>query len=151
MTEFTSQTWTEAGIDAYLPACPCTCVNFESDLPDLSVVFLKHTCSVGLFVYFLRPGKSIKSYGPWAIITGATDGIGRAYADALAKKGKVAQQNLQGRMLCGNTRVPSESKIYVRLHVRVMKRDLFCLEGWHFSMRECEQEVPVQHSGKLIH
>ena len=44
--------------------------------------------SVGVYVYFLRPAKSIRAYGPWAIVTGATDGIGRAYADALAKKGK---------------------------------------------------------------
>jgi len=29
----------------------------------------------------------IRKYGPWGLVTGATDGIGRAYADALAKKG----------------------------------------------------------------
>ena len=39
------------------------------------------------FKYFLRPGKNLKKLGEWAVITGATDGIGKAYAKALAKKG----------------------------------------------------------------
>lgn len=36
---------------------------------------------------FLRPGKDLKKYGRWAVVTGATDGIGKAYAFAFAKKG----------------------------------------------------------------
>lgn len=36
---------------------------------------------------FLRPGKNLSKLGKWAIVTGATDGIGKAYALALAKKG----------------------------------------------------------------
>jgi hypothetical protein len=36
---------------------------------------------------FLRPAKNLKNYGSWAAVTGATDGIGRAYCDALAKQG----------------------------------------------------------------
>jgi 17beta-estradiol 17-dehydrogenase / very-long-chain 3-oxoacyl-CoA reductase len=36
---------------------------------------------------FLRPGKNLKKLGKWAVVTGATDGIGKAYAMALAKKG----------------------------------------------------------------
>lgn len=35
----------------------------------------------------LRPGKKLTKFGKWAIVTGATDGIGKAYAMALAKKG----------------------------------------------------------------
>lgn len=35
----------------------------------------------------MRPGKNLKKLGKWAVITGATDGIGKAYAKALAKKG----------------------------------------------------------------
>jgi 17beta-estradiol 17-dehydrogenase / very-long-chain 3-oxoacyl-CoA reductase len=36
---------------------------------------------------FLRPGKNLKKLGQWAVVTGATDGIGKAYAFALAKQG----------------------------------------------------------------
>jgi len=35
----------------------------------------------------LVPSVDVKSFGPWGLVTGATDGIGRAYADALASKG----------------------------------------------------------------
>jgi 17beta-estradiol 17-dehydrogenase / very-long-chain 3-oxoacyl-CoA reductase len=40
-----------------------------------------------VFVYFLRPGKDLKKFGKWAIVTGSTDGIGKAIADELAAKG----------------------------------------------------------------
>ena len=35
----------------------------------------------------LRPGKNLKQFGKWAVVTGATDGIGEAMAMELAKKG----------------------------------------------------------------
>ncbi|KAL0424241.1 UNVERIFIED_CONTAM: Very-long-chain 3-oxoacyl-CoA reductase 1 [Sesamum radiatum] len=38
-------------------------------------------------VNFLRPGKNLKKYGSWALITGPTDGIGKAFAFQLARKG----------------------------------------------------------------
>jgi 17beta-estradiol 17-dehydrogenase / very-long-chain 3-oxoacyl-CoA reductase len=36
---------------------------------------------------FLRSGKKLTKFGKYAVVTGATDGIGKAYALALAKKG----------------------------------------------------------------
>ncbi|CAM9904324.1 unnamed protein product, partial [Chrysoparadoxa australica] len=42
---------------------------------------------VAIYRHFLRPGKNLKRYGEWAVVTGATDGIGRAYAFELARKG----------------------------------------------------------------
>lgn len=40
-----------------------------------------------IFVYFLRPGKTLTRYGAYAVVTGATDGIGKAYAYELAACG----------------------------------------------------------------
>ena len=45
-----------------------------------------------LYVFYktiLRSGKNLKkSYGEWAVVTGATDGIGKAIAFELARKGQ---------------------------------------------------------------
>ncbi|CAI9763160.1 unnamed protein product [Fraxinus pennsylvanica] len=40
-----------------------------------------------VYVNFLRPGKDLKKYGSWALVTGPTDGIGKAFAFQLARKG----------------------------------------------------------------
>jgi len=40
-----------------------------------------------VYAFFLRPGKNLKKYGKWAVVTGATDGIGEAMAMEMAKKG----------------------------------------------------------------
>ncbi|KAK6153130.1 hypothetical protein DH2020_012769 [Rehmannia glutinosa] len=50
---------------------------------------LKFAFSILKWVYvnFIRPGKNLKKYGSWALITGPTDGIGKAFAFQLARKG----------------------------------------------------------------
>ena len=40
-----------------------------------------------IYVYFNRPGKNLRKFGRYAIVTGATDGIGLAYAFELAATG----------------------------------------------------------------
>ncbi|PRW57982.1 very-long-chain 3-oxoacyl- reductase 1-like [Chlorella sorokiniana] len=40
-----------------------------------------------IYVYFLRPPIDPRSLGSWAVITGATDGIGKALSHRLAQKG----------------------------------------------------------------
>lgn len=45
-------------------------------------------------VYFLRPGKNLRKLGSWAVVTGATDGIGRALCDVLARKGECCLSRL---------------------------------------------------------
>jgi 17beta-estradiol 17-dehydrogenase / very-long-chain 3-oxoacyl-CoA reductase len=38
-------------------------------------------------MYFLASAVDPKKFGEWAVVTGCTDGIGRAMAEELAKKG----------------------------------------------------------------
>ncbi|CAI9111178.1 OLC1v1011334C1 [Oldenlandia corymbosa var. corymbosa] len=40
-----------------------------------------------VYVNFLRPAKNLKKYGSWALVTGPTDGIGKAFAFQFARKG----------------------------------------------------------------
>ncbi|KAL8249947.1 hypothetical protein R6Q59_006815 [Mikania micrantha] len=40
-----------------------------------------------VYVNFFRPAKNLKKYGSWALVTGSTDGIGKAFAFELAKNG----------------------------------------------------------------
>mmetsp|Transcript_21057 Transcript_21057/g.32136 ORF Transcript_21057/g.32136 Transcript_21057/m.32136 type:complete len:311 (+) Transcript_21057:71-1003(+) len=49
---------------------------------NLSLKFLSQ-----FYKTFLRPGKNLRKLGQWAVVTGATDGIGKAYSFAFAKKG----------------------------------------------------------------
>jgi 17beta-estradiol 17-dehydrogenase / very-long-chain 3-oxoacyl-CoA reductase len=41
----------------------------------------------GFYAFFLRPAQDLTKFGKWAIITGATDGIGKAMAIEMARKG----------------------------------------------------------------
>ncbi|XP_021746568.1 very-long-chain 3-oxoacyl-CoA reductase-like protein At1g24470 [Chenopodium quinoa] len=64
------------------------CISLLSFLGILSI--FKHTLCLLKWTYisFLRPPKDLKkTYGSWALITGSSDGIGRAFAFELAAHG----------------------------------------------------------------
>jgi 17beta-estradiol 17-dehydrogenase / very-long-chain 3-oxoacyl-CoA reductase len=50
----------------------------------LTKLVLKVTNNIHTFKF---GGTNLKKYGDWAVVTGCTDGIGKAYAEKLAKKG----------------------------------------------------------------
>ncbi|CAI9277132.1 unnamed protein product [Lactuca saligna] len=58
----------------------------------LTVAFLSLTITSfkllnWVFIHFLRPAKDLKKYGSWALVTGPTDGIGKAFGFQLASTG----------------------------------------------------------------
>ncbi|XP_037497767.1 very-long-chain 3-oxoacyl-CoA reductase 1 [Jatropha curcas] len=56
-------------------------------LGSLSLLKLFFAVLKWVYVNFLRPAKDLKKYGSWALVTGPTDGIGKAFAFQLARKG----------------------------------------------------------------
>ncbi|MFS8017268.1 putative very-long-chain 3-oxoacyl-CoA reductase [Helianthus anomalus] len=62
-------------------------LNFVFALGVLS--FLRTLTSIlkWVYVYFFRPAKNLIKYRSWALVTGSTDGIGKALAFELAKQG----------------------------------------------------------------
>lgn len=56
-------------------------------LGSLSILKCSLAALSWVYVSFLRPPKNLKKYGSWALVTGATDGIGKGFAFELARKG----------------------------------------------------------------
>ena len=71
--------FTQHARDMLLDACTC-----------LGGLVLVHTVVSVLWALYrtlLRSGKNPRKYGEWAVVTGATDGIGKAISFELARKG----------------------------------------------------------------
>lgn len=67
------------GVDPLLIALIC--------VGSLTVARTVFKVAVAWYKLFLRGPKKLANFGKWAVVTGATDGIGKAYALGLAKKG----------------------------------------------------------------
>jgi len=74
-------------IDAYLEAIPHAVILVSVFVTALICVRIALSAAWFVFTYFIRPGKKLRRYGEYAIVTGATDGIGKAYAFELASAG----------------------------------------------------------------
>jgi len=66
-------------------------MSFASLAPTLAVALLAFLALRGLawsiWACCLRPSKNVRRYGEWAMVTGATDGIGKAFCFELARRG----------------------------------------------------------------
>ncbi|KAF3906508.1 hypothetical protein ABW20_dc0107018 [Dactylellina cionopaga] len=54
------------------------------------VIYCLFRLLTAIFAIFIQPGKSLRKFGPkgsWAVVTGASDGIGKEFAYQLAEKG----------------------------------------------------------------
>lgn len=78
----------------------------------------------GLYKTFLRPGRNLKKYGDWSIITGATDGIGRAFAEEMARKGINVLLISRTQSKLEKTMTEIQTK-YPNIQVRILAID-FC-------------------------
>lgn len=75
----------------------CACLQYLKTQPiwlfSLTVIGFLSLAKISLaslrwiYVSFLRPGKDLKKYGQWAVVTGSTDGIGKAFAFQFARIG----------------------------------------------------------------
>ena len=63
-------------------------INLSYDLIGKFFLFY-FACKIFASIYYrlIKKPKDPRSYGKWVIVTGCTAGIGREYADYLAKKG----------------------------------------------------------------
>lgn len=74
-----------------------------------------------LYRYFLRGSINFSKYGDWAVVTGSTDGIGKAYAFELAKKGlKIILVSRNNEKL---EQVATEIKAKYNVEVKTVKAD----------------------------
>ncbi|KAL3133117.1 hypothetical protein ABBQ38_007016 [Trebouxia sp. C0009 RCD-2024] len=102
-------------------------------LPDLWTSAMRCSTFIGLvvilrfcitliravWVYFLRPSKNLKKLGSWAVVTGATDGIGRAWCDVLAQKGLnvLLISRTEAKLAAASQEVASKSNVQTKYTV----------------------------------
>lgn len=76
----------------------------------------------GIYARLLRPGKNLVKQGKWAVVTGATDGIGYAMCEEFARKG--LNVVLISRTLDNlNTKAKELSEKYPKIQTKVLDID----------------------------
>ena len=63
-------------------------------------------CTTSWLGSLARP--TVASFGEWAVVTGATDGIGRAYSEKLAEKGLNIVLISRTQEVCGGLRIAAK-------------------------------------------
>lgn len=90
-------------------------------------------------------GIDLRTQGRWAVITGATSGIGKAYAEQLAQKG--LDTVLISRSLAKLEEVAAEIKQRYGVQVRIVEADLTEGQAVYTKIAKAteELEVPLFH------
>jgi len=102
------------------------------------------------YKYFLRPGKNLKKYGQWAVVTGATDGIGLAMSHELARKGLniVLISRSQDKLNQAAAEITEKSKVQVKtLSVDFSNWDAASKENVRSTLRALDVGVLVNNVG----
>lgn len=89
----------------------------------VSLALFATKVSKSLFKVFLRPGKNLKKLGKYAVITGATDGIGKAFALGLAKKGLSLVLISRTEQKLQQVKAEIDSKGYENVDVKIVVCD----------------------------
>lgn len=78
----------ESALNTYLPPVATKHLHYLVLIIG-SWLIIKYALSLlqGIYARLLRPGKNLLKQGKWAIVTGATDGIGYAMCEEFARKG----------------------------------------------------------------
>ncbi|XP_003703279.1 very-long-chain 3-oxoacyl-CoA reductase [Megachile rotundata] len=113
----------------------------------LTAVGLRILLRLGIFVWkkIIGPtfnfGIDIRSQGRWAVVTGATSGIGKAYAEQFAQKG--LDVVLVSRSLQKLEKVAAEIKGRYNVQVRIVEADLTEGQAAYAKVAKAVEELEI--------
>lgn len=113
----------------------------------LAYVGIRLSLKLTVFTWkkFLAPGLglgiNLGKQGRWAVVTGATDGLGKAFAKALAKKG--LDILLVSRSLPKLEEVAAEIKQAYNVETRVVEADLTLGQPVYAKIAKAVEELEV--------
>ncbi|XVE92266.1 hypothetical protein REPUB_Repub01dG0081800 [Reevesia pubescens] len=112
--------------------------------------FLNHSISLlkWVFTTFFRAPKNLNKYGSWALITGATDGIGKAFATQLARQGLnlILVSRNSNKLKTVSTEIQTE---FPHIKIKVVAHD-FSSDVSTTGVRLIEEAVKEAEVGVLI-
>lgn len=102
---------------------------------------------------FLAPNLNLsvnlKKQGRWAVVTGSTDGLGKAYAEALAKKG--INIVLVSRSLSKLEDVAHGIKETYKVETKIVEADLTQGQVVYSKIAKAIEELEVNMNCKIFH
>jgi len=117
-----------------------------------AAVLLKLLISLcrGLYTAFMRPGKKLRNYGEWAVVTGATDGIGKAIAGEMVAAGLSVVIVARTQSKLDDTKAELEAS--AEKYGKACKVETLCIDFSQFGAPDTDahQQVTKALEGKDI-